>query len=68
MNQYGSSMTARREFHHLSRWAMGAGLLTEAERDLLCRRGTRKARYWCKHLVNLRQVLGGRVKEQDGER
>lgn len=52
----------RRLFYRLSAEAIEAGLLTPAERDVISRKGTRKERYWARHLRDLRAVLAERVR------
>jgi hypothetical protein len=43
--------------------AIKAGLLTEDERDMICRAGTRKRNYWCRHLRDLQEILRRRQDE-----
>jgi hypothetical protein len=51
---------AQTEFHRLAAAAIRAGVLTEQERDIICRRGHRKQVYWARHLLDLRAVLKDR--------
>ena len=51
---------ARTAFYKLARQAIGAGLLTTAERDTICRAGHRKQRYWLRHLADLKALLDER--------
>ena len=53
-------MNHQRVFFAIANQAIRAGRLTPAERDLLARVGTRKARYWARHLRDLREVLAER--------
>jgi hypothetical protein len=50
----------RNEFYRLSRLAIAAGKLTAAERDIICRPGTRKYIYFGRHLLDLKTVLAER--------
>ena len=51
------NQAAQVEFHRLAAAAIRAGVLTERERDVICRRGHRKQRYWRRHLDDLRAIL-----------
>lgn len=53
-------MDASAEFYKLSGKAIRAGLLTAEERDMICRRGTRKYGYFARHLRDLCDVLAER--------
>ncbi len=57
---------ARRKFYRLARQAINQGRLTEIEMNAICRPGTRKARYWVRHLRDLRAVLAERGATQQG--
>lgn len=48
------------KFELLCLQAWQAGLLTVREARLLCRAGTRKAGYPCRHLADLRELLAAR--------
>ena len=48
----------------LARWAVGQGLITEAQAKLIARAGTRKQGYWARHLVDLCAVLSGSSSER----
>jgi len=47
----------------LARWAVGQGLISEAQVQLIARAGTRKSPYWARHLVDLCAVLSGSCSE-----
>jgi hypothetical protein len=48
-------------FYALATEAITAGLLTAAERDIICRPGSRKSGYWARHLRDLRGLLAERL-------
>ena len=48
----------------LARWAIGQGLISEAQARLIARAGTRKQGYWARHLVDLCAVLAGSCSER----
>ena len=59
-----SSHDARRQFDVLAEAMIAGGLLTEHERNVIARVGTRKAVYWSRHLDDLRSVLTRRLAER----
>ena len=62
---HGMLSEARRTFYAEAASTIAAGLLTEHERDVIARVGTRKACYWSRHLDDLRSVLTRRLAERD---
>ena len=52
------------QFRVLSDAMIAGGLLTEHERDVIARVGTRKVGYWRRHLDDLRSVLTRRLAER----
>jgi hypothetical protein len=55
----------RQTFYLIARYAIDDGLLTAKERDFICRKGTRKAGYWARHVRNLLEVLAERQRQRD---
>lgn len=57
-------MNAQREFTRLARQAIVRGVLTPPEVAIIARTGTRKARYWARHLRDLRAIVEERRRGQ----
>jgi hypothetical protein len=58
----------RTRFYDLAQKAIRAGLLTEKERDIISRRGTRKEWAWGRHYRDLKEVLAERTGPVRGEK
>lgn len=50
----------RNKFYEEAEAAVRAGLLTPREVAIIARLGTRKQRYWTRHVRDLRAVIGER--------
>jgi len=61
------ALAAKIEYYRQAKQAVRLGLLTEQERDLIARRGTRKECYWGAHLVRLSLLLSERLAVLDAE-
>ena len=55
----------RKTFYLIAQHAIDEGLLTPQERDFICRKGTRKAGYWARHVRNLLEVLAERQRRRE---
>ena len=55
----------RKTFYLIAQRAIANGLLLPQERDLICRKGTRKAGYWARHVRNLLEVLADRQRQRE---
>ena len=55
----------RKTFYLIAQHAIDEGLLTPQERDFICRKGTRKAGYWARHIRNLLDVLAERQRRRE---
>jgi hypothetical protein len=51
-------------YYRISQLAIEGGLLTEKERDIISRKGTRKAGYWSRHLRDLIDIVRDRMDDR----
>lgn len=51
------------EFYTIANKARSIGLLSQAEIDLLCQKGTRKHDYWGRHLRNLKEYIVEKIRK-----
>jgi hypothetical protein len=54
-------MNTRQQFYHLAGRAVRAGLVTSREVNIIARPGTRKARYWRRHVDDLQSLIERRA-------